>query len=75
MGVFTVGYLVTLLPVAWGNLPMYVDEQSGFSEHLPGWREEVTSSILGAAALIQLAALPLLARRGKTRMAGAEPGE
>ncbi|GAA3614046.1 hypothetical protein GCM10022419_119020 [Nonomuraea rosea] len=64
IGVFTVVFLLALLLVAWGNLVMYMDEQSGFSEHLPGWREEVTTGILGAAALIQLAALPLLARRG-----------
>lgn len=36
-------------------------------------REEVTTGILGAAAPMQLAALPLLARRGKTQMTGAEP--
>ncbi|MEU4325219.1 hypothetical protein [Nonomuraea dietziae] len=74
VGVFTVVYLLTLLLVALGNLQMYSNEQSGFSEHLPGWREEVTTGILGAAALVQLAALPLLARHGKTQMTGAEPG-
>ncbi|GAA3261269.1 hypothetical protein [Nonomuraea helvata] len=56
-----------------GNLQMYSNEQSGFSEHLPGWREEVTTGILAAAALIQLAALPLLARHGRTQMIGAGP--
>ncbi|GAA2988472.1 hypothetical protein [Streptosporangium longisporum] len=74
IGVFTVVHLLTLLLVAWGNLLMYANEQSGFSEHLPGWREEVTTGILGVAALVQIAALPLLARRGKPRTADAEPG-
>jgi hypothetical protein len=74
VGVFTGVYLFALLLVAWGNLLMYMDEQSGFSEHLPHWREEVTTGILGAAALVQLTALPLLARLGTTQMTGAEPG-
>ncbi|MEQ4719187.1 hypothetical protein [Nonomuraea sp. B19D2] len=74
VGVFTGVYLLTLLLVAWGNLLMYMDEQSGFSEHLPGWREEVTTGILGVAALVQLTTLPLLARLGTTQMTGAEPG-
>jgi hypothetical protein len=73
VGVFTVVYLLTLPLVALGNLQMYSNEQSGFSEHLPGWREEVTTGILLAAALVQLAAFPLLARRGKSQMTGAEP--
>ncbi|MDX3108079.1 hypothetical protein ACIBO5_04300 [Nonomuraea angiospora] len=74
VGAFTVVYLLALLLVAWNNMRMYVDEQSGFYEHLPGWREGVTTGILGAAALVQLAALPLLARRGKAQVTGTEPG-
>ncbi|MEV0145872.1 MULTISPECIES: hypothetical protein [unclassified Nonomuraea] len=74
VGVLTVIYLLTLLLVAGGNLLMYADEQSGFSEHLPGWRDQVTTGILGGAALMQLAALPLLARCGKIQRTSAEPG-
>ncbi|GAA3144451.1 hypothetical protein [Nonomuraea roseoviolacea] len=65
VGVLTVVYLLMLFLVAWTNLRMYVDEQSGFSWSVPGWREEVTTGILCAAALAQLAALALLARRGR----------
>ncbi|MER5650446.1 hypothetical protein [Streptosporangium sp. NPDC002524] len=74
VGVFTLLYLLMLPLMALNNLMMYSNEQSGFTEHLPAWREEITVGVLGAAALAQLAALLLLARRGRTRTTGAEPG-
>ncbi|MFI6389952.1 hypothetical protein [Nonomuraea sp. NPDC050540] len=66
VGVLTAAFVFTLPLVALGNLQMYSNEQSGFTEHLPGWREAVTGGILGAAALVQLAAFPLLARRERS---------
>jgi hypothetical protein len=74
VGGLTVVYVLTLPIAAGAGLAMYSDEQHGFTEHLPRWREAVTVGILGASALVQLAAVPLLARRGKPPATGAESG-
>ncbi|GAA0953738.1 hypothetical protein [Nonomuraea longicatena] len=67
VGGFTIVYVLTLPLVAMGSLAMYSNEQHGFTEQLPDWREPVTMGILGLSGLVQLATLPLLVRRGRTQ--------